>query len=269
MEKSIDLLTRPLPPADTRLAYGPHPSQFGELRLPKRPGPYPLIIAIHGGWWRSEHGLETQAHQCAALTREGFATWNIEYRRLGEDGGGWPGTLYDVSSAIDFVAMNASAYHLDLSRVITVGFSAGGHLSLWAAAREQFVTTAGETRNPSVILKGAVALAGAVDLVGCANMNLSDGIVSEFLQGGPQERPERYAKVSPLELLPLGVPQTLIHGTDDTSIPCEISKTYYREAVERGDHCKLILLQDTQHFELIDPLAPCWLRVLKAISAMA
>jgi acetyl esterase/lipase len=227
-----------------------------------------MIIAIHGGWWRSENGLETQAHQCAALTREGFATWNIEYRRLGEDGGGWPGTLRDISSAIDFVGQIAAAYELDLSRVITVGFSAGGHLSLWAAARERYATTTRDTWTPSVILKGAVALAGAVDLVGCANLNLSGGVVSQFLHGGPQEHPERYAQTSPLELLPLGVPHMLMHGTDDTSIPCEISKTYHREAEKSGDRCQLILLPDTQHFELIDPLAPCWPRVLKAISAL-
>ncbi len=269
MERSIDLLTRPLPPFDERLPYGAYASQFGELRLPKGPGPHPLIVAIHGGWWRSEHGLETHAHQCAALTREGFATWNIEYRRLGEDGGGWPGTLHDVSAAIDFVTSIASTYRLDLARVTTVGFSAGGHLSLWAAARHRYAMRAAQTMSRPVVLRGAVALAGAVDLIGCADLNLSGGIVAEFLQGSPQRQQSRYVQCSPLELLPLGIRHTLVHGTDDMSIPYQISENYHREAVRRGDKCKLILLPHTQHFELIDPLAPCWPRVLKAIRAVA
>ncbi|MEW8026929.1 MAG: alpha/beta hydrolase [Candidatus Thiodiazotropha sp.] len=269
MEKSIDLLTRSHPPFTELLYYGKHPSQFGELRIPELSGPHPLIIAIHGGWWRSSHGLETQAHQCAALMHAGFATWNIEYRRLGEDGGGWPGTLLDVSAAIDFVAEIALSYDIDLSRIITVGFSAGGHLALWAAVRDRLMLDPAPKTKKPVNLKGAVSLAGAVDLVRCANLHLSAGVVSEFLGGSPQEVPERYASTSPKELLPLNIPHTLIHGTDDTSIPYEISEVYHIKALANGDSCQLIKLPETQHFELIDPLAPCWGTVLSAISLMA
>jgi len=269
MERSIDLLTRPHPPFDRRLRYGLLPSQFGDLRLPQGDGPFPVVVGIHGGWWRVAHGLETHAHLCAALTAAGFATWNIEYRRIGEEGGGWPGTFEDVGSAVDFLAEIAPAYRLDLSRVVTVGFSAGGHFALWVAARHRFAFGHPLWAKGPLSIKGAVSLAGAADLIRCADLQLSQGIVKIFLGGDPTQVPERYASGSPTELLPLGVPQTLIHGTGDTSVPHEISEHHHAAAVARGDVCELLLLPGVQHFELIDPLAATWQVVHRVILARA
>jgi acetyl esterase/lipase len=261
MERSLDLLTRPAPPFDVRLHYGPASSQFGELRLPKAAGPFPVVVGLHGGWWRAAHGTETHAHLCAAITALGVATWNVEYRRLGEAGGGWPGTLQDVSAAVDFLAEIAATYDLDLSRVVAVGFSAGGQLALWAGSRRApFGTSA-------VKLRAAVSLAGAVDLVRCAELGLSEGVVETFLGGPPGDVPERYRQSSPRELLPLGVAQTLIHGTHDTSVPAEISERYFAAARAKDDPCDLQLLPDVGHFELIDPLSAPWLIVRDAVMA--
>ncbi len=269
MERSIDLLSRPQPGFDRRLAYGVGESQFGHLRLPRGSGPFPVVVGIHGGWWRAAHGLETHAHLCAALTAAGFATWNIEYRKIGEEGGGWPGTFVDVGSAIDFLSNIAHGHRLDLSRVITVGFSAGGHLALWAAARHRFAAGHPLATQELLRIKGAVSLAGAADLIRCAELQLSQGIVETFLGGSPVQVPERYASGSPTELLPFEVPQTLIHGTDDTSVPFEISVRHHAAAIARGDSCDLVLLPGVEHFELIDPLAVPWETVLRAITGMS
>lgn len=265
MERSIDLLSRPHPAFDKRLHYGTFPSQFGDLRLPRGAGPFPVVVGIHGGWWRAAHGLETQAHLCAALTAAGVATWNIEYRRIGEDGGGWPGTFQDVGSAVDFLRDIAPVHRLDLSRVVPVGFSAGGHLALWVGARHRFAFGHPLWSDTPLPLKGAVSLAGAADLLRCAQLQLSESVVEIFLGGSPTQVPERYADGSPTELLPLGVPQTLIHGTDDTSVPHEISERHHAAAIARGDVCQLLLLPGAQHFELIDPLASVWDVVHRAI----
>ena len=226
-----------------------------------------MAVGIHGGWWRAAHGLETHAHLCAALVESGVATWNIEYRRLGEDGGGWPGTLVDVGKALDFLHTLASMYPFDLSRVVTVGFSAGGHLALWAAARQRVEAMSPLGAENPFPIKAAISLAGASDLVRCAELGLSGNVVESFLGGSPTLVPDRYAMASPTALLPLGTKQILIHGTSDSSVPCEISQRHYAEAVSRGDKCDLLLLPGVEHLELIDPLASCWRAVHDTILA--
>lgn len=76
-----------------RISYGGHPSQFGVLRIPKGSGKFPVIVTIHGGFWQSKYNLDENNPMVENLTRRGFATWNIEYRRVGEKGGGWPETF--------------------------------------------------------------------------------------------------------------------------------------------------------------------------------
>lgn len=267
MERSIDLLTRPVPIPDERLHYGRLASQFADLRLPCGAGPFPVVAGIHGGWWRAAHGLDTHAHLCAALVAEGIATWNIEYLRIGEPGGGWPETLLDVGAALDSLREAARLYPLDLSRVVTVGFSAGGQLALWAASRHKLAPSDPLHVSRPLALKGAISLAGAVDLRRCAQLRLSDRVVEAFLGGSPNEVPERYTSCSPMELVPCGVPHTLVHGTGDTSVPHEISERYYAAATAAGDDCELILLEGAQHFELIDPLTEVWPKVCQAIVA--
>lgn len=253
MERSIDLLSWPQPHFDAKLHYGPLDSQFGELRLPDGDGPYPVVVGIHGGWWRAAHGLETHSHLCAALTVAGFATWNIEYRRIGEEGGGWPGTLTDVGRAIDFLREIAPSYRLDIERVLSVGFSAGGQLALWSAGRHTLKKGSALYADEPLPLVGAISLAGAVDLAQCARLGLSEQIVVQFLGGTSEQVPDRYAESSPVEMLPLGLPHALIHGTSDTSVPHSISQRHHIRAIEVGDNCALQLLEDVQHFELIDP----------------
>jgi len=245
------------PPADARIAYGQAPQQFGDLRLPKGAGPdapaVPVAIVIHGGYWRSAYGLEHIGHLCAALTRAGVATWSLEYRRIGDPGGGWPATGEDVVRGAEYLRTLAQRHPLDLTRVVAIGHSAGGQLALWLAAQHR------------IPLRGVVSLAGVSDLRRAGELGLSRGIVAELLGGTPQEQPERYHQASPIELLPLGVPEWLLHGTKDDVVPIELSRRFQAAAAAAGDDARLIELPDAGHFELIDPRTHAWAQVEAAV----
>jgi acetyl esterase/lipase len=192
-----DILTRVPPQADHRLSYGKDANQFGDLRLPAGRGPHPLVINIHGGFWRAAYDLEHNGHLCEALRRKGVATWSIEYRRIGQTGGGWPGTLHDVVAAAEHVYELARNYPLDLDRIIAMGHSAGGQLALYLGAELPW-------------LQGVVSLAGVADLRHALDLKLSREAVKDFLGGTYQNLPERYQQASPMERLPLRRPTTRV-----------------------------------------------------------
>jgi acetyl esterase/lipase len=265
---SEDILDLPPAPADERLRYGEDPLQFGDLRLPRGDGPHPVVVYVHGGFWRSRYDLGHAGHPCAALTAAGIVTWNIEYRRIGNPGGGWPGTFDDVAAAADYVRTLAPRYNLDLERVVAVGHSAGGHLALWIAARRRIPRGAPLYGPDPVALRGAVSLAGVVDLREAWNRRLSNGVVRELIGGTPDETPDRYAIASPPQLLPLGVPQVLIHGTRDDSVPFKISAGYRESAVAAGDDATLVTLPGAGHFEPVDPRSAQWAETLAAVQGL-
>jgi acetyl esterase/lipase len=256
-------------PADERIPYGPDPLQFGDLRLPAGPGPHPVVVVVHGGFWRARWDLEHIGHACDALTRQTkVATWCIEYRRIGNEGGGWPGTFLDVGAATDFLREIAPAHNLDLNHVVTIGHSAGGHLAVWLAARQYIPKDDPLHTDSPLALKSAISLAGVLDLHRAWELRLSNNVVVDLMGGTPGEVPERYAAASPIEMLPLGVKQVLIHGTRDEDVPYEISRRYHAEAVKCGDQCDLITLPGTGHFGLIDPSSREWRKVVEAVSSV-
>lgn len=246
-----EILDRPPPPADRRIAYGPEPQHFGDLRLPAGRGPHAVAIVLHGGFWREQYDLLHIGHLCAALTARGIATWSLEYRRVGQAGGGWPGTLDDVKSG---AAAIAGIAELESQRAIAIGHSAGGHLALLLAAEGA--------------VAGAVSLAGVVDLLDGARLNLGRGAVQAFMGGPPEALPEEYAMASPKARLPLGVPQVLIHGELDDVVPIELSRAYQSAARAQGDDVELEALPRTGHFALIDPRSAAWPSVEAAVRSL-
>ena len=262
---SREILELPAPGADARLSYGPDPFHFGDLRLPAGPGPHPAVVVIHGGFWRARYGLEYFGHACAALATQGFATWNVEYRRIGNPGGGWPGTFQDVALATGYLREIGPTHNLDLERVVTLGHSAGGHLAFWLAGRHPIPPGDPLHGGEPLPLRGAISLAGVVDLRRAWHLRLSEDVVQEFIGGTPDQLPERYASASPIELLPLGVPQILIHGTEDESVPFEISQGYNEVAVARGDDASLVTLEGAGHFEVVDPRSREWASIVDAV----
>src|SRR5207248_5847251 len=187
--------------ADFRLRYGADINQFGDLRIPKNKPPYPAVMMIHGGFWRAKYDLTHAGHLCVALAKAGVATWNLEYRRVGNPGGGWPGTFEDVTSGFGFLRQVAKQRNLDDNRFLVMGHSAGGELALCLGAHQ-----------PSV--RGAVALAGVVDLRRAFDLHLSNDAVVEFLGGTPEKVPEHYHEASPTEVAMPTLKQKLIHGVN-------------------------------------------------------
>jgi acetyl esterase/lipase len=183
---------------------------------------------------------------CEDLADAGWAAWNLEYRRLGA-GGGWPATFDDVAAGIDHLDSLAGP-ELELGGVVAIGHSAGGHLAFWSAARE----------TPRVRVTHAVAQAGVVDLAEAARLGLSRGVVHELLAAAPAEAPERYALASPAGLLPLGVPQLLVHGGRDEIVPAAMSRSYAEAARAAGDRVDLVVHEQLRHFEHLDPRSPAW-----------
>ena len=181
---------------------------------------------------------------CEDLAHAGLPVWNLEYRRLPE--GGWPETFADVAVGIDATA----EIGLDSSRVVAIGHSAGGQLALWAAARQ--------ATEPRVAVTHVVSQAGVADLREAARLELSSGVVHDFLGGTPDEVPERYALASPAELLPLGVPQLLVHGGRDRTVPASISRDYAERALAAGDDVELVIDPPSGHFEHLDPSSEPW-----------
>jgi acetyl esterase/lipase len=255
-------------PADARIAYGPGPQQFGELWLPRGRGPHPVAVVIHGGCWSSEYGEGHIRPACAALARAGVAAWCLEYRRVGDEGGGWPGTFEDVARGADHLRTIAPAHGLDLGRVVAVGHSAGGHLALWLAGRSR-LPAADPLRGPAPLaLRGVVGLAPIADLAQAAAGHVCGDAVPGLLGGSPTARPERYSVASPIGLLPLGVPQEIVHGREDRIVPVGLSEAYVAAARAKGDAARLVAVDGAGHFDVIAPTSKAWLRVEEAVRTL-
>lgn len=266
-----DLLARPRPAATVHIHYGSAPSQFADLWLPGGNGSHPVVAMLHGGCWRADlPGVELMAYAAEDLRRHGIAVWNIEYRRLGEAGGGYPGMFEDVAAAVDWLRKIAVGDGLDLKNVVAVGHSAGGHLALWASARPRLPKASVLRHGTPLPIKAVVSLAGIDDLAayraagppacgGPRVIDLLDGMASR----GPWDV---FTDTSPAEMLPLGVPQTIVSGALDPIVPAPFGRAYAAKAKAAGDPVQEITLADAGHFELIDPQSSAFERIRSIIA---
>jgi acetyl esterase/lipase len=254
---AADLANFAEPPADARIRYGDDPLQFGDLRLPPGSGPHPVAIFLHGGCWLSEYDIAHSSKLTAALAAAGIATWSLEYRRIGDSGGGWPGTFEDVARGADHLAAIANDFGLDLERVIAAGHSAGGQLALWLAARSGFPADSPFAMTSPVAVRGVLALAPAADFDYLYENGTCDGAVARLLGGSPETFPDRYRWTDPVRIDPGSVPQIVVVGRyDDTWSPP--ARAYARKAASRGDDVTLIEAAESGHFEMIDPDSSTW-----------
>ena len=257
---------RPPPPFDERIQYGSDPQHFAELRFPVGQGPFPFLFVIHGGFWQSKYDLSHIGHLCAAFTRKGVITCNVEYRRLGNPGGGWPGTFQDTSLAADrTLEVVSSDPRVDTARTAVIGHSAGGHLALWLASRHRLPEASPLYGAQEYRLGSAVSLAGVCDLRTAWKQQLGNGVVARLMGGTPEQYPDRYDAGSPIELLPTGTRQILIHGLVDDIVPVSQSEKFVERAEQRGEKPSLIELDSIGHFELIDPESDAWSTVIGAV----
>lgn len=274
-----EVLTRAAPPPDAVLRYGSHPDHVADLRRPRRtPGspPAPLLLLIHGGFWKAEYDRAHLAPMAASLSDAGYAVVVPEYRRVGQPGGGWPGTLADVAlccERLPRLLAEREGPTLDVERVVVIGHSAGGHLAVWAAARDRpglggAGLRGGRLRSGGLRsgdLRGVVSLAGVLNLELAARRRLDNDAVQGLLGGTPDEVPQRYAAADPIRRLPLGVPVVCVHGRADAIVPIELSASYAVAARAAGDAVELVELAGVEHFGLIDPLSTAWPYVRAAV----
>jgi len=278
----LGVLTRPAREPDLTVRYGDGADQVADVHLPppamRSSGPGgepPLVIFLHGGFWRAEYGREHTAPLAEALAGAGFAVCAPEYRRTGQPGGGWPGTFDDVAVAVDrlpAVVAEAAGGQAGAGPVVLAGHSAGGHLALWAAARH-LLPAGSPWRAAGAVCRGVVGLAAVSDLATCYRRGLGGQAAGALMGGGYDQFPDRYGLADPHDLVPAGVPVWLLHGTADDRVPCEMSLSYALRARAAGAAgtatATCVLLPGAGHFELIDPLAAEWPEVVKAVSRAA
>ena len=240
-----------------RITYGPDPSQFGELTRPAGTA-RGVVVIIHGGFWRAQYDLSLGRPLVPSLVDAGWAAYNIEYRRVG-DGGGWPQTFDDVAAAIDALAGQKD---LDLSSVVTLGHSAGGHLAVWAAGRPQL--TDERWTSPAVPVTAAISQAGVIDLTAATAADLGDGALQDLMGGSVDER---YPLADPVARIPLAVPVRCVHGTADDVVPLAQSSVYVERATAAGADATLTEV-DGDHFVVIDPTSSAWKQTLEILAAL-
>jgi len=252
-----------------RIQYGAGELQFGKLRLPDGPGPHPVVVFIHGGCWLSQFDITHAAALEQGITDAGYGVWSLEYRRVGNSGGGWPGTFLDVAQGVDHLRALANDYPLDLNRVIAAGHSAGGQFALWVAARSRIDSTSDVFIATPLQIHGVLALAPAPDLRALHEADVCGGVVDRLMGGSPLAVGDRYEAASPMQLLPVGVPQRLIVGAHDEAWGPS-GRAYFERA--RADGRAPVSLREAPesgHFDVIAPSTTTWTLVLEELEMLS
>jgi acetyl esterase/lipase len=258
--RPADVDALPSKPADARIPYGPAPQQFGDLRLPSGKGPFPLAIVIHGGCFLSKIAtLQNSTAMSDALRDAGMATWNIEYRRIGDAGGGWPGTYQDVALAADHVRTLSGKYPIDTNRVIAVGHSAGAVLAIWLGAREKVPAASPLYVREPIRLRTVVGMGADGDLppIAPALEKLCGSNAADIFFEKPFS-PARLAQANPADMLPFTAPQLLISGTLDPFEPRDQKAAYMAKIKKAGSKVDELTFEGAGHFEVVAPTSKVW-----------
>jgi acetyl esterase/lipase len=261
--KDYFALTGPAPTA--HIAYGSAPSQYAELFLPKGAGPFPVVFLVHGGCWvASLRGIDQMHGIAGDLQARGIAVWNVEYRRLDEPGGGYPGMYQDVNRAYDALIAKAPAYHLDIDHIAAVGHSAGGHLVQWLAGRARLPKSSPVYDANPVHLTEVVSLGGLADLRAQAKRipDVCDAHVEQITGPPSANRPDPLRDTSAASLLPNGTHTVLVNGALDDISPPSVAADYAIVARGAGDTAETVVVPDVGHFDEVATTSPAWKTIL-------
>ena len=256
------------PAPNAHIPYGEAPSQYIELFLPPGGGLFPVVVLVHGGCWVKEfQGITQMRNLAGALTAQGIAVWNVEYRRIDEDGGGYPGTYQDVAAALDLLVANAAVHRLDTRRLVAMGHSAGGHLVQWLAGRGLLPPSSPLYQAHPFKVREIIALGSIGDLRDRAgSLKSTCGVEAAQLTGPPSgTRPDVYADTSPAELMPNGSHTVLINGALDTISTPQTAADYAARARKAGDAVEVLLLPQASHFDEVAASSPAWALILPVI----
>jgi acetyl esterase/lipase len=250
---------------DHVIAYGSAPQHFGQLRLPKGSGRHPVVFFIHGGCYKAEYSIAHAGAFEQAIADLGYAVWSIEYRRVGDPGGGWPGTFQDIATATDHLEILAKQYPLDLTRVVASGHSAGGNSALWLAGRRHIAKDSPLFVDDPLPISGVLALAPAGDFLEMHAKDGCGGIMEPLMGGSPASASDRYAAANPGQLLPTAVPQGVIIGARDISFR-SFGRAYVELARSNGEkQLRAIEIPAAGHFDVIAPTTSAWTVVIREL----
>ncbi|MES2042928.1 MAG: alpha/beta hydrolase [Pseudomonadota bacterium] len=265
-----DLVGRPRPAPDATISYGKDDLQQVDVWLPRGPGPFRTVLMVHGGCWTTGIAKRDLMNWIAADLRDaGYAVWNIEYRGVDRPGGGYPGTFADAAAAADALAANAARFHLDARHVVAIGHSAGGHLALWLAGRHRLPASSALHGAHPLAIAHVVSLGGLPDLEAAAadpDQGCGTDVVPQLVGPPLPAHPDVYADTSVPRLLPLGVPQDLVNGAEDTIIPERLGSGYADQARKAGDKVSLRFVPATGHVELVAPETAAWAEAKRLIA---
>lgn len=263
-----DYMKQAVQPPAAAFHYGPALSQVAELFLPKGRGRHPVVVLLHGGCFLQKHqGFPQTSGLAADLAGRGYAVWNVEYRKLGEPGAGYPGTFQDVATAIDRLRDEAPKYGLDLSRVIAMGHSAGGHLALWAASRDKLPSGSPLRMTNPLKIGAVISLAGIGDLAGQGEifaLSCGDDTIDRLVDSAHRKQP--FADTSPAELLPTGIKVVMVHGVFDPVLPPYTGRDYALKVRKAGDRAEVVTIPDAAHFDVVIPTTAAWKVVLGVLA---
>lgn len=266
-----DLVSRPRPAPDATVSYGGDDLQQVDVWLPKGAGPFRTVLMVHGGCWTTAVARRDLMNWIAADLRDaGYAVWNVEYRGVDKPGGGYPGTFADAAAAADALAANAARFHLDARHVVAIGHSAGGHLALWLAARHRLAASSALYRARPLPIAHVISLGGLPDLEAAAadrDQGCGTEVVAQLVGPPLPHHPDVYADTSVPRLLPLGVPQDLVNGSEDAIIPQHLGTGYAEQARKAGDTVSLRFVPGTGHVELVAPGTAAWAETKRLIAA--
>jgi acetyl esterase/lipase len=255
------------------LSYGAHPHQYGEVWLPSGKGPFPVVLLVHGGCWLAAlPATELVALMAEDLRQRGYFVWSIDYRRIGDEAGGYPATFLDTAKAADELKALAAPYPIDLMRVVAVGHSAGGHLANWLAARKSIPSTSPLHAATPLAIRGVVSLAGINDLKAyratgpdaCGGPPTIDALTGVAARQGQ----DVYADTSPAEMLPTGTRLAVLSGDLDRIVPSSFGDAFGAQAKRSGDSVVVRTFVNAGHFDLIDPQSAAWPGIVAEIDGI-
>jgi len=260
-----DYMKQPRHKPSVTISYGPAPSQVAELFLPKtKSRPHPVVVLLHGGCFLKQYeGFAQTSALAADLAGRGYAVWNVEYRKLGEAGAGYPGTFQDVAAAVDRLRAEAPKYDLDLKRVVAVGHSAGGHLALWAASRGKLPADSPLRISNPLRIGAVISLAGIGDLKGqgkAFGLPCGEDTIDRLIDTAHRQAP--FSDTSPAELLPTGAKVVMAHGVFDAVMPPYTGRDYVAKVRKAGDAAEVVIIPDATHFDLVIPTTPAWGKIV-------
>ena len=266
-----DLTSRPRPKPSETVSYGPESMQKVDVWLPKGAGPFKTVLMVHGGCWQTSIADRSLMDWAAADLRDaGYAVWNIDYRGVDRDGGGYPGTFQDAAAAADLLAADAARFHLDTKRIVAVGHSAGGHLALWLAARAKLPAGSALAGGTPLKIDHVISLGGLPDLEATAaspDNGCGTAVIGQLVGPKTAAHPDPFADTSVTRLLPIGVPQDLVDGREDRIIPYRLPVDYTAKARAAGDQVTLHTVPETGHVELVSPGSAAWDETRRLIAA--